>query len=332
MQSSNIPAKFPIPFAFAAGAGYIRTVPTASQIGITNGAASLTDGYPPLNSIQQAVGGVPPFMQDTNGILNQTTSWARWFSAGGPVMWDSTFSAAIGGYPMGSVVMSATTFGLAWISTVENNTTNPDIGGAGWLARGGWAGASMAASGSFVVPATVSVVKVRAVGGGGGGANCQATSGNYLCGAGGGAGGYGEGLYAVTPSGTYAVTVGAGGAAQTSGGTSSFGSLLAASGGSGATFQIATSSAGALGGNSSGGTLINATGADGGDGQSGTWVFSGYGGNGPWGGGGRAAKAGGIAGHAPGAGGGGAYDSAISNTAYSGGAGANGLVIVEWLP
>ena len=34
MQSSDIPVKFPIPFASAAGSGHIRPVPTASQIAI----------------------------------------------------------------------------------------------------------------------------------------------------------------------------------------------------------------------------------------------------------------------------------------------------------
>ncbi len=49
MLSSSIPVRFPIPFANNAGGGYIETIPTASQIGITDGRASLHDGFPPLN-------------------------------------------------------------------------------------------------------------------------------------------------------------------------------------------------------------------------------------------------------------------------------------------
>lgn len=134
MKASDIPAnKFPIPFAADAGGSYIRPIPEASQIGIQDGAASLHDGFPPLTFIPRASGGSPPFGQDVNGILFQTTSWSQWFNAGGAVPWDSTFSTAIGGYPNGSIVASATTDGVFWRSTSDDNTTNPDTGGANWV-------------------------------------------------------------------------------------------------------------------------------------------------------------------------------------------------------
>lgn len=133
MQRSNVPVKFPIPFANSATTGtYKRQVPTASQIGITAGAASLTDGFPPVNFQPLSSGGVPPFGQDENGILFQTTSWIQWLSAGVPTTYDSTFQSAIGGYPQGSIVVSATVALRFWISLVDNNTTNPDTGGANW--------------------------------------------------------------------------------------------------------------------------------------------------------------------------------------------------------
>ena len=131
MQASQVPAKFLIPFANAAGGSYIRNIPQASQIGIVDGAASLTDGFPPLNFLPVGSGGIPPFGQDFNGILNQITQWIRWDAAGGQVGWDATFSAAIGGYPKGAIVTAAV-FGYYWICTVDNNTSNPDTGGAGW--------------------------------------------------------------------------------------------------------------------------------------------------------------------------------------------------------
>ena len=133
MQDSNIPAKFSIPFANAAGGSYIRVIPTASQIGITDGAASLTDGFVPMNFIHTDAGGIPPDGRDVNGILSQTTAWIRWLSAGGPVYYESAFSTAIGGYPKGAAIASATVAGVLWTSTVENNTSNPDTGGAGWI-------------------------------------------------------------------------------------------------------------------------------------------------------------------------------------------------------
>jgi len=131
MQASSIPAKFPIPFANNAGAGYIRSIPVASQIGITNGAASLTDGFVPLNFLPVGSGGVPPFGQDFNGLLNEITSWNRWAQAGGPVGYDSAFSTAIGGYPKGAIIAAATA-GNFWLCTVDNNTSDPDTAGAGW--------------------------------------------------------------------------------------------------------------------------------------------------------------------------------------------------------
>jgi len=131
MLASNIPAKFPIPFANSAGAGYIRTIPVSSQIGITNGAASLTDGFVPLNFLPVGSGGVPPFGQDFNGLLNEITSWNRWAQAGGQVGYDSAFSTAIGGYPKGAIIAAATA-GNFWLCTVDNNTSDPDTAGAGW--------------------------------------------------------------------------------------------------------------------------------------------------------------------------------------------------------
>ena len=92
MQSSNIPAKIPLPFAYAAGPSYKNTIPTASQIGITNGKASLTDGFPPLTFTALSAGGVPPFGADFNGILNEITAIQQWQNAGGFFVYDSVFS------------------------------------------------------------------------------------------------------------------------------------------------------------------------------------------------------------------------------------------------
>lgn len=131
MQSTNIPSKIPLPFANSASSTYKNTIPTASQIGITNGKASLTDGFPPLTFTALSAGGVPPFGADFNGILYEITAIQQWQEAGGFFAYDSTFSTAVGGYPKGAILQSANFAGL-WVSTAENNTTNPDTGGAGW--------------------------------------------------------------------------------------------------------------------------------------------------------------------------------------------------------
>lgn len=132
MQSSNIPSKIPLPFAYAASSPYVNPIPTASQIGVTPGRASLHDGFPPLTFDPIGSGGVPPFGGDMNGILNEITAIQQWQEAGGFFTYDSGFSTAIGGYPKGAVLQSTTFLGF-WTSTAENNTSNPDAGGAGWI-------------------------------------------------------------------------------------------------------------------------------------------------------------------------------------------------------
>ena len=131
MQSSNIPSKIPLPFAYAAGGSYKNTIPVASQIGITNGRASLTDGFPPLTFTPIGAGGVPPFGSDMNGILNEITAIQQWQEAGGYFPFDAAFAATIGGYPKGAILQSTSFYGL-WVNTIENNSNNPDTTGTSW--------------------------------------------------------------------------------------------------------------------------------------------------------------------------------------------------------
>lgn len=126
MLASAIPLRFQIPWAKNAGGSFIRTVPVASQIGVNAGFASYNDGFVPDNFTQIAAGGVPPFGQDMNGVLNETTTWDQWYQAGAPIPFDATFASAIGGYPKGAKLASAILAGADWYSTADNNATNPD--------------------------------------------------------------------------------------------------------------------------------------------------------------------------------------------------------------
>jgi microcystin-dependent protein len=131
-MSITIPTKIPVPFGYAAGVGEITTpIPTASQIGVVNGRASLHDGFPPLTFLPLTAGGVPPFGADFNGILNEITSITQWQQAGGFFPYDSSFSTAIGGYPVGAIIQAANYQGF-WLNITNGNTTDPDTGGAGW--------------------------------------------------------------------------------------------------------------------------------------------------------------------------------------------------------
>lgn len=142
MKLSALPSKFQAPWGASASPSYIRAIPFASQIGIVNGAASLTDGFPPLNFLPVGSGGVPPFGQDMNGILKQITQWSQWQNAGGLVTYDPSFSATIGGYPFGAL-LAGTTAGVVWLSTVDDNTSDPDTGGANWTNIGAQASSIM---------------------------------------------------------------------------------------------------------------------------------------------------------------------------------------------
>jgi hypothetical protein len=133
MQLANIPPKFITPFAFEAAAGTIRTVPQLppSQAG----AASWQTGFPSITFVQVASGGVPPFGQDVQYLFNIITAWGRWAQAGGAQPFDGTFASEIGGYPKSALLPAASQAGV-WYSLADNNTANPDTGGANWALIG----------------------------------------------------------------------------------------------------------------------------------------------------------------------------------------------------
>lgn len=179
----------------------------------------------------------------------------------------------------------------------------------------------------------IKAIKVTLVGGGGGGGGCQASATSSTFSGGGGGAGATVIAWITSPASSYSVTIGTGGAggvgaaAGSAGGSSVFGSLTAGGGG-GASRTSATNTPGGAGGTATGG-LVNIRGGDGSDGQTGTYFVTGNGAPSYMGGGGRAGAGGGIVGKAPGSGGGGAYDTALSGTSYTGGAGAAGIVMIE---
>lgn len=144
MQLANAPVKLTLPFA---NTGSKNTVPVASQIGITPGAASYADGFPPLTMTAVAAGGVPPSGLDFNGVFYEISAPVLWQCAGAGFPFDATFAAAVGGYPKGAQVLRADGTGY-WLNTVDNNSTNPDTGSTptGWAPEGSNAASSVYAS------------------------------------------------------------------------------------------------------------------------------------------------------------------------------------------
>lgn len=129
MQVSQIPYKFGTPWAADAATGYLTaSIPATS----TTAAASQELGFPPITATPIGSGGIPPNIADFNGLGYYVTLWTQWLQAGGSIGYDSTFATAIGGYPKGAILASATSVGNSWLCTTDNNTANPDTGGAGW--------------------------------------------------------------------------------------------------------------------------------------------------------------------------------------------------------
>ncbi len=179
---------------------------------------------------------------------------------------------------------------------------------------------------TFTVPAGIYRLFYEIYGGGGSGGSAQVVSPA----AHGGAGGYNCGYMTVTPGQTITLVVGAGGASiaannllnGNTGGTTSFGALASAGGGTGGQYANGSvSPAGGVGGAATGG-MMPITGQTGGASNSPTAPSNyGFGGGSPRMGGGGTNCA---AGTAPGAGG-----SSGSNTIVSG-AGANGAVFISY--
>lgn len=149
MQLINAPGKLVLPFA---NAGAKNAIPVASQIGIVAGAASLTDGFPPLTRTPLAAGGVPPSGLDMNGIIYELSAILRWANAGAGYVYDGTFAANsnVGGYPKGARVLRSDGMGY-WLNTADNNTTDPEGAGAvaaGWVPDFTNGAASVTMSGS----------------------------------------------------------------------------------------------------------------------------------------------------------------------------------------
>lgn len=160
MQRANIPLRYQKVWAVDAAGAYIRTVPVDSQIGVQDGAASFQTGFVPDNFSPVSAGGVPPFGQDFNGLLNVMTAWDQWKQAGGAVPFNSAFAAAVSGYPQGAIVDSNVVLGAQWYSTVDGNVTDPDdpLTSSGWVRVGLPVGALVA------IPASVPTGFVQARG------------------------------------------------------------------------------------------------------------------------------------------------------------------------
>ena len=270
------------------------------------------------------------------GILKSTTTSGALsiaVAADFPTLNQNTSGTAAG--LSTTLVVGSGGTGLTAVGTSGNVLTS---NGTAWVSSAPSGGGSLlrqtvfTASGTWTKGAGTTKILAQGVGGGGGGGG-----GAYFS-SGGGAGGYASKFVNVTSISTVSVTIGSGGAGGssangTSGGTTSFGSHFTCNGGMGGQYNNAyTSSKGGLGGSASGGD-VNISGGCGGSGVKGipsyyNYSTGGIGASSFYGGGGAAAQYDGVAenGYAAGSGGGGTgFNSA---GVYTGGTGANGIVII----
>lgn len=108
--------------------GLTNTIPTTTA---TFGKASFTAGFPNETMLDPTSGGIAPDGKDINGVLNYLDQHTVWQTAGGQYYFNSTLASAVGGYAVGAIVM-ADNNSQTYINTTSGNTTNPNIGGAGW--------------------------------------------------------------------------------------------------------------------------------------------------------------------------------------------------------
>jgi hypothetical protein len=117
------PLSLSVPFARDAAPLNKNTVPNPSQVSSNPALASYATGFPPLTMVPVASGGLNPYGQDFNGVLNDISGHTVWSNSGGRYKFNATHAAAIGGYPLGAVLQSNDGQG-EYASMVANNVTN----------------------------------------------------------------------------------------------------------------------------------------------------------------------------------------------------------------
>lgn len=196
-----------------------------------------------LSNYYFTASGVRSYVQGSDGVIYvavQDSIGQNPVTDSSDTYWKIAFSS--------TDLANTTTAGIVELATTAEMTTGtsptlvpPVAAIAAQMPFRGIVAYTTAGSYSWVVPAGVTVCQVTVQGGGagGGGANTAGAA------AGGGAGGFTEGLIPVTPGSSITVVVGAGGAGGTNaptngtnGGTSSFGSTLIATGGTGGQLNL----------------------------------------------------------------------------------------------
>lgn len=105
--------------------------PIPQNANSATGEAGYDKGFPDITMTPREAGGIPPAGQDFNGIFYEMTSILRYMQAGGQPTFDAALATAIGGYPLGAVLIGDDGVSV-FQNAVAGNETNPNTGGDGW--------------------------------------------------------------------------------------------------------------------------------------------------------------------------------------------------------
>lgn len=114
---------------FATNSTLINQVPVSQT---SDSQASYDIGFPPKNFQTIANGGVAVDGKDFNGLLNDVTGNIVDLNKGLPQYYDDAYATLIGGYPVGARLCLNDNSDYV-ISTIANNTNNPNTNMTGWI-------------------------------------------------------------------------------------------------------------------------------------------------------------------------------------------------------
>lgn len=124
-----MPKLIKTPFAAEAAAGYRTDIQETT--GEAPNSATYQVGFPPNTMQSITAGGIPPKGADMNGILYDITDNIVFQTQGGRYGFDSAYATAIGGYPLNAILQLND--GTEVISTIANNTNDPNSNMTGWV-------------------------------------------------------------------------------------------------------------------------------------------------------------------------------------------------------
>ena len=117
---------------FANDSSLRNDVPVVASTDQANkGVIGYTKGWTEINKTAIESGGQPPHMEDFNGVLYDVTSNIVDINKGLPQYFDADYATLIGGYPVGSRVVSNDNT-TTYISTIASNTNDPNTSNTGW--------------------------------------------------------------------------------------------------------------------------------------------------------------------------------------------------------